>query len=110
MAVVNRINLLRNIGQFDSVSPPPAAALAPLTLIYAENGRGKTTVSNIFRSLATNNPQLILDRHRLGAENTPHVVLVVDGQNIVFENGVWTRDVPAVSVFDDDFVSKNVCG
>jgi wobble nucleotide-excising tRNase len=53
IGMINNIRLLRSVGQFDNTA---AATLAfrPLTLIYAENGRGKTTVSAIFRSLPAN--------------------------------------------------------
>ncbi|WP_231486652.1 AAA family ATPase [Paracoccus pantotrophus] len=54
--MIDRIQLLRNVGQFDNVSPQQP--FTPLTLIYGENGRGKTTVAEILRSLATNDPVL----------------------------------------------------
>ncbi len=41
--MLSRIQLIRNIGQFDSVNGGAAIALTKLALIYAENGRGKTT-------------------------------------------------------------------
>lgn len=41
------IQLLRNVGQFDSITPTQKTAFNKLTLVYAENGRGKTTLANI---------------------------------------------------------------
>ena len=64
---VERFQLLRNVGQFDSVNAGAQIALTRLTLIYAENGRGKTTLAAILRSLSTGDPVLIEERHRLGA-------------------------------------------
>lgn len=106
---VERIQLLRNVGQFDSVNAGAQIALTPLTLIYAENGRGKTTFAAILRSLSTGDPALIEDRHRLGAANRPHVVLSVGGAQIVYQNGAWGQPLPRVAVFDDAFVAANVC-
>jgi wobble nucleotide-excising tRNase len=106
---IERINLLRNIGQFNSVSTAANLALEPLTLVYAENGRGKTTLATILRSLSTGDPALIEDRHRLGATNRPHVVLSVLGSQIVYQNGAWGQPLPSVAVFDDAFVAANVC-
>ena len=63
--MISEIGLLRNIGQFDSISPGSRTPLAKLTLFNAENGRGKTTFSAILRSLAQNNPTLIAERQRL---------------------------------------------
>ena len=107
--MIERIQLLRNIGQFDNVSPPPQTALTPFSLVYGENGRGKTTLAAILRSLATNNPGLMTDRHRLGAQHPPHVVIGHAGGQCVFQNGSWTQPLPKVAIFDDAFVSANVC-
>jgi wobble nucleotide-excising tRNase len=107
--MIERIQLIRNVGQFDNVSPPPQTALTPFSLIYGENARGKTTVAAILRSLATNNTGLVTDRHRLGAQHPPHVVIGLAGGRCVFQNGAWTQPLPQVVIFDDAFVSANVC-
>jgi len=107
--MIERIQLLRNIGQFDNVSPPPPTTLTPFSLIYGENGRGKTTLAAILRSLATNCPSLVTDRRRLGAQHAPHIVIGHAGGQCVFQNGAWTQPLPQVAIFDDAFVSANVC-
>jgi hypothetical protein len=108
--MINRLQLLRNVGQFDSVDSAANIAFSRLTLIYAENGRGKTTIAAILRSLGTNDPVLIAERKRLGAANPPHVVLDCDGgpPAAVFKNGVWNRSLDNIVVFDDLFVHQNV--
>ena len=53
--MINRLQLLRNVGSFDSVNSGANIPLNRLTLVYAENGRGKTTFAAILRSLATGN-------------------------------------------------------
>lgn len=107
--MIEHFQLLRNVGQFDNLSPPAPTALTPFTLIYAENARGKTTLAAVLRSLATNNPQLVLDRHRLGAQHPPQVVVRHAGGAAVFQNGAWSHPLPDVAIFDDAFVSANVC-
>ena len=107
--MIERIQLLQNIGQFDNVSASPQTALTPFSLVYGENGRGKTTIAAILRSLATNDPGLVTDRHRLGAQHPPHVVIGHAGGQCVFQNGAWTQTLPQVAIFDDAFVSANVC-
>ena len=104
-----RFALLRNIGQFDSVNAGAQLPLTKLTLLYAENGRGKTTLAAILRSLKTGEPALINERQRLGAANPPHVVLTFAGAPLVFQNGGWTAPLPRITVFDDAFVAANVC-
>lgn len=108
--MINRFRLLRNIGQFDNVTAT-AHVFQRLTLIYAENGRGKTTLSALLRSLALNRPDLILERHRLAAPHPPEAIIdcVGGAQPAMFQNGAWSRHNPDVIIFDDAFVDENVC-
>lgn len=73
--MIEYIKLLRNIGTFNSDSAAVSLSLKRLTLIYADNGRGKTTLAAVLRSLGTGNSDPILDRHRLGSGDPPHVIL-----------------------------------
>lgn len=109
--MITSINLLRNIGQYDSVSSGSSLPLNRLTLIYAENGRGKTTLASILRSLGTGDPLPIAERTRLSATNPPHVVLDCVGgpPSAMFQNNAWNRSVGDIVVFDDVFVHDNVC-
>lgn len=108
--MINALQLLRNIGQFESVDGAGTIMLARLTLVYAENGRGKTTLAAVLRSLATGDPIPITERRRLTAQHPPHVVLDCGGgpSPAVFENGTWNRTLANMVVFDDVFVDQNV--
>lgn len=108
--MIRRISLLRNIGQFDSVDAAATIPLARLVLIYAENGRGKTTLAAVLRSLATGDPLPITERRRLAAAHPPHVVLDCDGgpPDAMFQNGTWNRTLPSLALFDDVFVDANI--
>jgi wobble nucleotide-excising tRNase len=109
--VVETIQLVRNVGQFDSVSAGKNLSFLKLALLYAENGRGKTTLAAILRSLATGDPVLIGERRRLSATQPPHVVLKMTGAGtpFVFQNGAWSASFPDLAIFDDVFVAENVC-
>jgi wobble nucleotide-excising tRNase len=108
--LIDRLQLLRNIGQFDSVDAGSEIPLKALSLVYAENGRGKTTLAAILRSLQTGNPVSVIERHRLAASNPPYVVVKTNpGTPAIFENGNWSRTLPEIAVFDDVFVAENVC-
>ena len=107
--MLSRIQLIRNIGQFDSVNGGASIALPKLVVVYAENGRGKTTLSAILRSLGTGNPTPITERKRLSATHEPHVVMQsAAGMAVSFQNGAWTQTLPNLAVFDDVFVDENV--
>ncbi len=108
--MLRHIQLLRNVGSFDSVSPGVNLPFAKLNLIYAENGRGKTTLAALLRSVGNGQSELVQDRHRLGAAHPPHVILAMDGGgNHTFQQGDWSAALPSVAVFDDTFVAENVC-
>lgn len=107
---LDRLQLLRNVGQFDSANEGGQLPLTRLALIYAENGRGKTTLASILRSASTGDPQFVTERHRLGSQHPPHLVLVARaGPPLVFQNGAWSNTLPSISVFDDYFVAQNIC-
>jgi len=88
--MVQRFILLRNVGKFDNVDAGAQLPLSRLTVIYAENARGKTTLAAILRSLASGRTELVMERARLGAQQAPHVVIDVGVQkSAVFQNGAW---------------------
>ena len=107
--MIKNFQLLRNVGQFDSTDHGKNLDLGRLTLIYADNGRGKTTLAAVMRSLATGDPLPIEERKRLSSSNTPHVcVNMSDGTTAVFQNATWNRQLHDLVVFDDVFVEENV--
>lgn len=108
--MLDRIQLLRNVGQFDSVATGAQLPLGRLALIYAENGRGKTTLAAILRSAATGDAAFVTERRRLGSQHPPHVVITrAAAVPVQFQNGAWSAPRPPIAVFDDFFVSQNVC-
>ena len=109
--MLNRLQLFRNVGQFDSVAAGANLPLARVTVGYAENGRGKTTLAAILRSLASGDPVHVNERHRLGAQDRPNIVIDCAGgpPPAMFQNGVWNRQYADIVIFDDAFVDQNIC-
>lgn len=111
--MLQRIRQLRNVGRFHDVDASDLP-FAKFTLIYAENGRGKTTLGSILRSLSTGEPKDVMDRKRLHPDGNetldrePHIVLEMSDQRAVFRSGRWTAAIPEIVVFDDEFVDTNV--
>jgi wobble nucleotide-excising tRNase len=108
--MISRLQLLRNIGQFDSVNAGANIPLARVTLVYSENGRGKTTLAAVLRSLATGDPLPVAERRRLASQHPPHAVLECTGgpPPAVFQSNAWNRTLPGLVVFDDVFIDENV--
>jgi ABC-type branched-subunit amino acid transport system ATPase component len=107
--MIEGFRLLQRFGQFDNVSAGARLTLSGFTAIFGENGRGKSTIAAMLRSLESRDPSIVTDRQRLGATQPPHIVLSVTGGTAIFDNGAWTGPTVPVAVFDDSFVAANVC-
>lgn len=110
--MIETINFLGNVGEFKRVVDGASLPLERLTLVYAENGRGKTTLAEILRSLATGNPMGIIERKRIDSDEAPVVVITFagDSDGAVFNDGEWNiPPLTTLTTFDDQFVAANVC-
>lgn len=106
--MLERIHRVKGIGLLHEADGR-AHGLQKATFIYADNGRGKSTLASIFRSCSTNNPSLIMNRQTISGTNAPEVVLQFShGQKSTFQNGNWDTTRPEILVFDADFVEHNV--
>ena len=107
--MLDNFSLIRNVGKFDSVNAGANLDLNRLALIYAENGRGKTTIATILRSLGNKNPLPIIERTRLGGQGDPHIVIANNnGDTAMFQNDAWNDSDVNILVFDDIFVADNI--
>ncbi len=109
--MLEHIQYLRNIGKFENIATRQQLPLQRVTLIYAENGRGKTTLSAVLRSLAIGTAIPILERQRLGSTDAPQATLKLSTEQAahVFQDGAWDKPPPPIHIFDDMFVAQNIC-
>ncbi|QYH35986.1 AAA family ATPase [Salinibacterium sp. M195] len=83
--------------------------LEPVSLIYAQNGRGKSTLSAVLRSVATGNSDEILCRKTIDGTNDQTARLQFqNGQRSIFANGMWDSTRPELLIFDTHFIESNV--
>lgn len=91
---------------------PSARDLGKLTLIYADNARGKSTLSAILRAAGTGDTIALTSRATIGGTRPAAVYLrfqePAGGRTVKFENGVWDATAPHIHVFDNAFVESNV--
>lgn len=71
---------INNIGRFRDCRPSGDTALQKLTLLFAENGQGKTTLCGIIRSLQTGQSAFITERKTLGATDPAAVQIRFEGR------------------------------
>ena len=106
--MLSEIKFIQSIGRFETARPTPGATFGPCTLVFGENGWGKSTLADILRSLTTNNPSILAGRATLAADAPPKAVLRFGSQSAVFENGAWAGPQPRIAVYDSAFTNDNV--
>jgi wobble nucleotide-excising tRNase len=106
--MLQRVIRIKNVGRFQNCAAAADVTFRRFTLIFAENGRGKTTFCAILRSLFENAPAPILGRRTLGSSETPEVQLLLSSGNVTFRNGAWSDAFADMAIFDGAFISENV--
>ena len=106
--MLDRIELIQGVGLLHDANGKPHAC-QKATLVYADNGRGKSTLATILRSAATGNPTLISHRKTVDGVLPPKVILQFsNGHKVNFSANAWSESRTEVLVFDADFVERNV--
>ena len=109
--MINKVEKLVSIGKFRNYQATGQVNFKKLTLIYGDNGNGKTTLTSVFRSLATNNSEII--RSRISTNHTTVQAAQISrlGTPNIFHtfgaNG-WTAQFPEIEIFDIHFVNENI--
>lgn len=110
--MINKVENLVSIGKFRNYQAAGQVNFKKLTLIYGDNGGGKTTLTSVFRSLTTNNPEII--RSRISTNHTAtqaaQITQTATPTNIfhTFGTGGWTLPFQDIEIFDIHFVSANI--
>jgi wobble nucleotide-excising tRNase len=109
--MINKVERLISIGKFRNYQAAGQVNFQKLTLIYGDNGGGKTTLTSVFRSLTTNNPAIV--RSRISTNHTaPQAAQItqIGVPNIFHTFGAtgWTIPFPDIEIFDIHFVNENI--
>lgn len=106
--MLERIADIQGIGLLHQANGKPHTC-QKATLIYADNGRGKSTLATIFRSAATGNAGLVTACKTIDGALAPKVVLQFgNGHKVSFDSGAWSEQRSELLVFDADFIGRNV--
>lgn len=107
--MLERIEKLEHIGLFNSAEGFKFRFGAN-TLIYADNGRGKSTLCSLFYSLASNAPDMLRQRQTIDdAGDITASLQFSNGQRSCFAASTgWDVPRPELLIFDTDFINRNV--
>ena len=108
VAPLREVKYVQNIGRFEKGKSVADATFGLCTLVFGENGWGKSTLADLLRSLTTNNPDIVVGRKTLAGGPEQQAVMRLGDQHAVFKNGAWTGIRPRIAVYDSVFVNENV--
>src|SRR3989338_1312387 len=114
--MIKRIKKIKGIGRFLNVGH---TELGSLTLIYGPNCYGKSTLSDILRSIANQNPEVLSNRQSIIRDGNPIIQEVCFSikngtdrteQDISCHNQRWNTGNfnCSIEVFDTRFIEDNV--
>lgn len=109
--MLSRFTEIKNIGRFCDAHPG-GRSFAEKTVIFGNNGNGKSTITAILRSLSENDPGLIKERKTFGETSAQIVKMVftdgVTNTDVSFQGGNWNIGINDIRIFDSKFIAENV--
>lgn len=102
-----KFDAVEEIGRF-AVLRHKAEPFSRLSLVFARNGFGKSTLCAVVRSASNDQPNYIAARRRLGAKNESRVQSTWSNGTVAFGSGKWNSCPGKVYVFDQEFAHQNL--
>lgn len=108
--MLERLEGVKKVGLFEDYTHSPECEFGKVTLIYGENGVGKSTIAAILDSLRERNASEIIRRRSLPGDVAPTVAVTLNGKVYTFDGHDWNDQLPydTLDVFYPGFVSRNV--
>ena len=113
--MLKRIREIQGIGTYADCKAAKAE-FRKVSVIYGSNSYGKSTLCEIFRSLAENDSDLIETRKSIPSGTSPKVTLnfSTNGSpetSLSYANGLWQQKLSndvKLAVFDSNFIARNL--
>jgi len=111
--MIHKVERLISIGKFRNYQAAGQVNFHKLTLLYGDNGGGKTTLTSVLRSLTTNTPAIV--KSRISTNHTaPQAAQIIqrkttgDTHHTFNHTTGWTLAFPDIEIFDIHFVNENI--
>lgn len=109
--MIKKLLYIKNCGRFTDCKPNPSyewnGQFSKVNVIYAENGSGKTTFTQILKSLKEKDYSL-QNRKSLVSQNGIYISLMYDNKQVNYCNERWNSQLKSIEVFDNFYVEANV--
>ncbi len=107
--MIKMVVKIKNIGLFRHACPKGAVVFDQTTAVYADNAMGKSTFATVLRACQMSDATRLVAKRTIDVTDEPEVELLLDNNKLrKYENGAWIGTIPDISVFDSEFVEKNV--
>lgn len=110
--MLHKLVHIKNVGKFynyNSGSDNWNGVLKKVSTIYAENGSGKTTFTQIIKSISEDDNAYIQKRKSLGCNGSISIQILDDSKRIIkYSSNQWNRHINNIEIFDFLFVESNV--
>ena len=106
--MIKKIIQISNVGRYINYSANNTySEFSKNTIIYGDNGNGKTTLSLILKSLKGSNT-LIKKKQTFGTEGNQSVKILTDKGIHEFKDDKWNKHNKSIEVFDIHYVEDNL--
>lgn len=112
--MIHKIIEIKNCGRLIDYKPSEKnygwnGIFSSINTIYAENGSGKTTFTQILKSLTGNNCDLVEKRKSINAQ-TNIIISLIDSNNkkYVYRTKNWNNYLPFIEVYDNYYSESNI--
>ena len=111
--MITQLKKITGVGKFlnfqNDNSQRKAKDFGKTNLIYGDNGKGKTTLALLFKSLKEDD-NLLLRKRSFDTSIPQEVILDADHPDAPFHflNGKWNQYLPDIEIFDIHFINENI--
>ena len=107
--MISKILKLTNLGLLQNATQGGSVTLGQVTAIYADNGRGKSTLAAMLRACQLGDAGRLNARKTIDIAFAPEVTLLLPtGSQVEFTANAWNKALPDIVIFDSEFVERNV--
>ena len=106
--MISKIVKLLGVGTLHEPLPNGPIILGKRTIIFGENGCGKSTFVAVLRSLSQGTGEALRNRITIGGKHEPSAEFLLGNKTHCFAKSNWNLAHENISIFDAEFVSANI--
>lgn len=106
--MITKITKLHGIGALHAPLASGALTLKQRTILYGENGRGKSTLVALLRTLTKGDASALRQRKTIKGTYEQTAQILINQQPYELRNYQWSQPFPGISIFDTTFINENV--